>query len=134
MTDIRKEFEKIYGRGVYKMWPDTSFNDFKIGWHARAALKPNNATWECFIDRGYYDQWAVRPIGDKDFNSQQLFHVPSMEEAEALRDLLNGKPNNEALIGEIEETPDVLMDRDKIPYKLLRSSLVNQILTELKKR
>ncbi len=45
--------------------------------------------WETFCDRCYYDMWAVRQIGDRDFNSQRLFHVPSQEEAIALRDLLN---------------------------------------------
>lgn len=28
--------------------------------------------WEYYLDIGYYDMWAVRPIGDKDFNSQKL--------------------------------------------------------------
>ena len=45
--------------------------------------------WECFCDIGYFEMWAVRQIGDRSFNSQRLFHVPSKEEAEALRDLLN---------------------------------------------
>lgn len=45
--------------------------------------------WECFCDESYYDMWAVRPKGDRSFQSQQLFHLPSKEEAEALRDILS---------------------------------------------
>lgn len=46
-------------------------------------------TWEAFCDIGYYDMWAVRPIGDESFNSQELFHVPSKEEAKTLSEYLN---------------------------------------------
>ncbi len=45
--------------------------------------------WEYFCDAGYYHLWAVRPIGDKSFSSQLLFHVQSMAEAQALCGLLN---------------------------------------------
>lgn len=46
--------------------------------------------WEYYCDVVYYDMWAVRPKGDKDFNSQQLFHVMSEAEAKALVETLNG--------------------------------------------
>lgn len=45
--------------------------------------------WECFCDISYYDLWAVRPEGDRDFNSQYLFHVQNKDEAERLKDCLN---------------------------------------------
>lgn len=41
--------------------------------------------WEVFCDESYYGMWAVRRVGDRDFNSSQLFHVTSKDEAEALR-------------------------------------------------
>ena len=37
--------------------------------------------WEVFIDPGYYDMWAVRPEGDKDFSSPQLFHFAKESDA-----------------------------------------------------
>lgn len=45
--------------------------------------------WEFFCDGSYYGLWAVRKVGDKDFNSQQLFHVQSKEEAISLSATLN---------------------------------------------
>lgn len=48
----------------------------------------NLKEWEYFCDVSYYDMWAVRPVGDKNFYSQYLFHVPTMEEAKTLKDLL----------------------------------------------
>lgn len=45
--------------------------------------------WEIFCDESYYGLWAVRQVGDKDFNSQELFHVMSKNEAEALANILN---------------------------------------------
>ena len=45
--------------------------------------------WEFFCDMAYFDQWAVRPIEDNSFSSQNLFHVPTKAEAMALCDLLN---------------------------------------------
>ncbi len=44
--------------------------------------------WEIFLDHAFYDMWAVRPVGDSDFNSTRLFHMATKEKAEALRDLL----------------------------------------------
>jgi hypothetical protein len=44
--------------------------------------------WEWFSDPAYYDLWAVRPIGDKDFGSSKLFHVQTEHEAKALCDIL----------------------------------------------
>ncbi len=48
-----------------------------------------NNNWEYFLDVCYYDMWAVRPIGDKSFNSLWLFHVTSENEAVVLCDILN---------------------------------------------
>lgn len=48
-----------------------------------------NPEWEYFCDKAYYDLWAVRPVIDRSFNSQYLFHVQSMGEAQALCGLLN---------------------------------------------
>jgi len=45
--------------------------------------------WEFFSDRAYWDMCAVRPIGDKCFNSQNLFHVSNLKEGERLAELLN---------------------------------------------
>lgn len=45
--------------------------------------------WEYFCDASYYNLLAVRPVGDKSFNSQSLFHVQSEKEAKALAELLN---------------------------------------------
>lgn len=45
--------------------------------------------WEFFCDESYFGLWAVRQEGDKDFNSQKLFHVQSMEEAKTLSSILN---------------------------------------------
>ena len=46
--------------------------------------------WETFSDVGI---WAVRKVGDKNFNSQDTFHVQSKEEATSLCALLNGYEN-----------------------------------------
>jgi hypothetical protein len=45
--------------------------------------------WESFCDEGYYGLWAVRPVGDRSFKSQQLFHVQSKAESDALRETLD---------------------------------------------
>jgi hypothetical protein len=45
--------------------------------------------WEMFHDPGHYDMWAVRPVGDRDFNSPRLFHLPSESEARLLMTLLD---------------------------------------------
>lgn len=44
--------------------------------------------WEMYLDMSYYDMWAVRRIGDTDFNSPALFHLGSREDAEKLMKLL----------------------------------------------
>ena len=41
--------------------------------------------WEIFNDASCYNLWAVRPIGDKDFNSQRLFHFAKEEEAKTFK-------------------------------------------------
>ncbi len=51
----------------------------------------NMLTWEFFEDLCYFGLWAVRPMGDRDFNSHLLFHVVSEQEAITLCGVLNGK-------------------------------------------
>ncbi len=45
--------------------------------------------WEYFRDPAYYDMYAVRPIGDTDFNSGLLFHLLHSIEAKKLCTYLN---------------------------------------------
>lgn len=48
-----------------------------------------NVEWEVFQDESFYDMWAVRPVGDTDFNSPRLFHCLSKEHAEILKNTLD---------------------------------------------
>lgn len=57
--------------------------------------------WECFCDRAYFDQWAVRDIGDKAFTS--AIHVPTQKEAEFLVQELNDKRKQGYVIQDLEE-------------------------------
>ena len=43
--------------------------------------------WEIFNDDSYYNMWAVRPVGDKDFNSPRLFYFAKKVDAEAFKEL-----------------------------------------------
>lgn len=45
--------------------------------------------WEMYCDESYFYMWAVRPKGDKDFNSPRLFHLDNKYEAKRLMDFLN---------------------------------------------
>ena len=45
-------------------------------------------TWECFVDRCYYDMYCVRVEGDRDFNSSLSFHFYTVEEAFDFMNLL----------------------------------------------
>jgi hypothetical protein len=45
--------------------------------------------WEVFKDDSFYGMWAVRPVGDHDFNSPRLFHLPDKAAAEEFRALLD---------------------------------------------
>lgn len=58
--------------------------------------QPQNVEWEFFTDAAYWDMCAVRHIGDKDFNSPNLFHVSNLKEGERLASLLNSltQPQN----------------------------------------
>ena len=47
-----------------------------------------NAKWELFQDINYYDMWAVRPVGDRDFNSPQCFHFNKYDDAVAFKALI----------------------------------------------
>lgn len=38
-------------------------------------------TWECFVDRSYFDTYCVRVEGDRDFNSQLSFHFNTVTQA-----------------------------------------------------
>lgn len=44
--------------------------------------------WECFIDRAYFEMVCVRPVGDRDFNSQLSFHFTTMEKSKQFMSLL----------------------------------------------
>lgn len=44
--------------------------------------------WELFMDESNYDMWAVRPVGDKDFNSPRLFHFIEKQDAEKFKELV----------------------------------------------
>lgn len=37
--------------------------------------------WEMFLDRGYFDLWCVRCLGDRSFNSTHSFHFQSHQDA-----------------------------------------------------
>jgi hypothetical protein len=54
--------------------------------------------WEMFQDKAFHDLWAVRPIGDRDFNSPRLFHFMYEEEAKEFKRLVelshHSVPNN----------------------------------------
>lgn len=45
--------------------------------------------WEVFFDRIYFDMFAVRPIGDKDFHSPRLFYFDSEEDANKCKEILD---------------------------------------------
>lgn len=45
-------------------------------------------TWEVFQDEAFYHMWAVRPLGDRKFESPRLFHMKTKEKAEQLKELL----------------------------------------------
>lgn len=45
--------------------------------------------WEVFCDESFYGMWAVRPVGDHDFLSPRLFHLPDKEAAEKFKRLLD---------------------------------------------
>jgi len=48
----------------------------------------NRVEWEMFCDESYFDLWVVRPVGDKSFLSQRLFHFDSKSSAEKFKELL----------------------------------------------
>ena len=52
-------------------------------------MSKNNVKWEVFMDYSFYEMWAVRPVGDKDFNSPRLFHYVLKEDADKLKELLD---------------------------------------------
>ena len=47
-----------------------------------------NVAWEIFLDDSYFGFWAVRPVGDKDFNSLRLFHFKDKKDAELFKRLI----------------------------------------------
>lgn len=47
-----------------------------------------NVSWELFCDDSFFDMWAVRPVGDGDFNSPRLFHFDKKEDAEKFKELV----------------------------------------------
>ena len=53
--------------------------------------------WEYFKDEAYFGMYAVRPVGDGDFESPRLFHLVQEGDASNLVYILNkadmGVPN-----------------------------------------
>lgn len=49
----------------------------------------NRVKWEVFCDKSFYEMWAVRPVGDRDFNSPRLFHFIKQADAEQFKFLLD---------------------------------------------
>ncbi len=47
--------------------------------------------WEIYLDESYYHMWAVREIGDRDFNSSRLFHFIDLKDAKVFKKLLEEK-------------------------------------------
>lgn len=47
-----------------------------------------NVEWELFMDSSFYDMFAVRQVGDKDFNSPRLFHFDKLEDAKLFKELI----------------------------------------------
>jgi len=52
--------------------------------------------WESFLDESYYGQWAVREVGEQRWG--HCFHLPSREEADGLRDVLNQMREEDAML------------------------------------
>ncbi len=44
--------------------------------------------WEWFCDESYYNMFCVRPIGEREFNSELSFHFETQCEASAFASLL----------------------------------------------
>jgi hypothetical protein len=53
--------------------------------------------YEMFFDYSYFLTWAVRPEGDRDFNSPNLHHFSTKAEAEAFMLLKNNELANQLL-------------------------------------
>lgn len=49
----------------------------------------NRVKWEVFCDKSYFDMWAVRPVGDKFFDSPRLFHFMDMADAQQFKVLVD---------------------------------------------
>lgn len=45
--------------------------------------------WEVFFDKIYFDMFAVRSIGDKNFHSPRLFYFDSKEDAMKCKEILD---------------------------------------------
>jgi hypothetical protein len=59
-----------------------------------------NKEWEIFSDLSYYDMWAVRPVGDKEFNSDNLYHVFTEHDAFILKTTLEQCHPDQLVAGE----------------------------------
>jgi hypothetical protein len=77
--------------------------------------------WEVFCDSVFYDMWAVRPKGDKNFNSPLLFHVASKGEAERLKESLEDYENSirsqieGKVMKEFDKEIDTILGKHKLP-------------------
>ena len=45
--------------------------------------------WEIFNDSGFFGMWAVRPVGDRDFDSPRCFHFVYEADAVEFKRLLD---------------------------------------------
>lgn len=73
--------------------------------------------WEMYCDESYYGLWAVRPIGDRDFNSTNLFHLHSEAQAFMLKQKLESL---ESSVRELEESRDSLSEMsESLAHKAL---------------
>jgi hypothetical protein len=71
------------------------------GYEKRRLLnKKHGVEWEIFPDPGYYDMWAVRPVGDKSLSSPRLFHFDSSIDALKFKTLV--EKSNHAIISDNE--------------------------------
>jgi len=46
--------------------------------------------FEMFQDKVFYNMYAVRPVGDKNYNSPLLFHFNFKKDAEKFLELIEG--------------------------------------------
>lgn len=86
--------EIIIANTRLRTYPDTvriARQCYELG--KSAAMRPmsdEGGAWETFSDPAYFEMWCVREVGERRWGHG--FHVMTQQEAEGLRDLLNGRP------------------------------------------